>query len=65
MSKNKKVKMSLNDKIAKKILEPYLEKVLRACYDVRELSYALSFDMWCRKVNDKLKEYGLSDVYKY
>lgn len=65
MKKEKKIKMSLNDRLAKKILEPYLEKVLHACYDVRELSYALSFDLWARKVNDKLKEYGLSDVYKY
>ena len=53
MSKNKKVKMSLNDKIAKKILEPYLEKVLRACYDVRELSYALSFTFLHHISNDK------------
>lgn len=63
MKKEKKIKMSLNDRLAAKILKPYLEKVLHACYDVRELSYALSFDLWARKVNDKLKEYNLEDIY--
>lgn len=48
--------MKVTDKIARKILEPYLDNVLKACYDLRSLSYAMTYNQWCEKVNERLKE---------
>lgn len=49
------------DKLAKKVLEPYMEKILRCAYDLRCLSYAMPFDRWCVKFNEHLKEINESD----
>lgn len=50
-----KQKIKLSDKIAKKVLEPYMTEVLKACYDLRTLSYAMTFEKWCERVNEQLK----------
>ena len=48
-------KMALSTKLALKICEPYMTEVLKACYDLRTLSYAMTFEKWCERVNEQLK----------
>jgi len=51
-----KITNRINEKVAKKILEPYLERLLRSCYKMRVLALNMPFEKWCEKVNEDLKK---------
>lgn len=60
MSKNQiqrksKNKVAISTKLAIKICEPYMNKVLKVCYYCGGMAYDMSFEKWCEIVNERLK----------